>query len=90
MSLTRIVRNIFMPRYKELMHYNNEAEAIQQQAFKYLLDDLEIPCILVIGDAVNSAGTREKHMWNYVEYEGKYYIFDATMGASYRNKENMK
>ncbi|MBP5277875.1 MAG: GH3 auxin-responsive promoter family protein [Prevotella sp.] len=38
MSLTRIVRNIFMPRYKELMHYNNEAEAIQQQAFKYLLE----------------------------------------------------
>lgn len=31
----------------------------------------------------------DKHMWNYVEYEGKYYIFDATMGASYRNKENI-
>lgn len=23
------------------------------------------------------------HMWNYVEYEGKYYIFDATMGTAY-------
>ena len=28
------------------------------------------------------------HMWNYVEYDGKYYIFDATMGASYRDKSN--
>ena len=28
----------------------------------------------------------EEHMWNYVEYEGKYYVFDATMGASFVNK----
>lgn len=28
------------------------------------------------------------HMWNYVEYEGKYYVFDATVGASYRDKKN--
>ena len=26
------------------------------------------------------------HMWNYVEYQGKYYVFDATVGASYRDK----
>lgn len=26
------------------------------------------------------------HMWNYVEYEGKYYIFDATVGASFTDK----
>ena len=24
------------------------------------------------------------HMWNYVEYEGKYYVFDATMGTGFR------
>ena len=29
------------------------------------------------------------HMWNYVEYEGKYYIFDATMGASLANNHAM-
>lgn len=28
-----------------------------------------------------------EHMWNYVEYEGKYYIFDATVGASYYDKK---
>ena len=26
------------------------------------------------------------HMWNYVEYKGKYYVFDATVGASYYDK----
>ena len=29
-----------------------------------------------------------EHMWNYVEYEGKYYVFDATVGASYNNKKS--
>lgn len=29
-----------------------------------------------------------EHMWNYVEYEGKYYVYDATMGASLRDKSN--
>ena len=28
------------------------------------------------------------HMWNYVEYKGKYYIFDATVGASFSDKKN--
>ena len=30
------------------------------------------------------------HMWNYVEYEGKYYVFDATMGASLRDKNSYR
>ena len=30
-----------------------------------------------------------EHMWNYVEYEGKYYVYDATMGASLRDKSNV-
>lgn len=30
----------------------------------------------------------EDHMWNYVEYQGKYYIFDATVGTSYYEKKN--
>jgi len=29
-----------------------------------------------------------EHMWNYVEYEGKYYVFDATVGSSYYNKKH--
>ena len=30
------------------------------------------------------------HMFNYVEYEGKYYIFDATYGTSFRNKTDYR
>lgn len=30
----------------------------------------------------------EEHMWNYVQYDGKYYVYDATMGASLRDKNN--
>ncbi len=30
------------------------------------------------------------HMWNYVEYEGKYYVFDATMGASLNDKNSSR
>ena len=30
----------------------------------------------------------QTHMWNYVEYEGKYYVYDATMGASLSDKSN--
>ena len=30
------------------------------------------------------------HMWNYVEYKGKYYIFDATVGTSYYEKKTSR
>lgn len=29
-----------------------------------------------------------EHMWNYVEYNGKYYVFDATMGTSLYDKKS--
>ena len=38
---------------------------------------------------INSYGVLgDEHMWNYVEYKGKWYVFDATVGASYVNKKN--
>lgn len=48
------------------------------KTFKYLLDKLEIPCILVSGEAENSEGTRENHMWNYVKINEQWYSVDAT------------
>lgn len=48
------------------------------KAFKYLLDKLAIPCILVSGEAVNSEGTRENHMWNYVKINEVWYAVDVT------------
>ena len=37
------------------------------KAFKYLLDNMNIPCVMVIGKATNSNGTTENHAWNYVQ-----------------------
>lgn len=43
------------------------------KAFKVLCDRLEIPCVLVSGDAGGA------HMWNYVQMDdGKWYLVDAT------------
>ena len=37
------------------------------EAFKYLLDALDIPCVIVSGTATNSQGETENHAWNYVQ-----------------------
>ena len=48
------------------------------RAFKLICDALEIPCVLVSGNA-NS----EKHMWNYVQMEnGYWYAVDVTWNDS--------
>ena len=48
------------------------------RAFKYLLDELEIPCVLVIGTGTNSQGQTENHAWNYVQLNGTWYAVDTT------------
>lgn len=48
------------------------------KAFKYLLDKLEIPCIIVAGEAINSEETLESHMWNYVQINNIWYAVDVT------------
>ena len=48
------------------------------KAFKYILDSLNIPCILVGGTATNSSGNTESHMWNYVQIDGVWYGVDLT------------
>lgn len=48
------------------------------KAFKYILDNLNIPCILVSGSATNSNGETESHMWNYVKLDGDWYGVDVT------------
>ena len=46
--------------------------------FKYIMDGLDIPCILVSGTATNSEGTTELHAWNYVELNSQWYAIDVT------------
>ena len=48
------------------------------RAFKYILDGLGIPCVLVSGTGTNSAGETESHAWNYVQLDGKWYGIDVT------------
>lgn len=47
------------------------------RAVQYLLEQLDIPCIYVEGDARDSD---EGHAWDIVQIEGQYYYVDATNG----------
>ncbi len=48
------------------------------RAFKMVMDDVNIPCVLVYG-AFTSATQYEEHMWNYIQFEdGKWYGVDLT------------
>lgn len=48
------------------------------EAFKYIMDAIEIPCIIVSGTATNSEETTENHEWNYVQLDKKWYAVDTT------------
>lgn len=48
------------------------------KVFKYILDSINIDCILVSGDATNSSNKTEPHMWNYVMVNGNWYGVDVT------------
>ena len=48
------------------------------RAFKYLLDNMNIPCVLVVGKATNTQGRSENHAWNYVQSNGRWYAVDTT------------
>ena len=48
------------------------------KAFKYILDDLEIPCVIICGEVVDEKGIIQKHAWNEVYLNGKWYAIDVT------------
>ena len=48
------------------------------RAFKYIMDELNIPCVLVSGIGTNSNGETESHAWNYVQLNGNWYAIDVT------------
>ena len=48
------------------------------KAFKYIMDEMKIPCVLVIGEGTNSQGQTENHAWNYVQVDGNWYAIDVT------------
>lgn len=66
------------------------------KAFKYIMDSLNIPCILVSGEATNSSGKTESHMWNYIQLEDNWYGVDVTwddpliVGGSKNSTSNLR
>lgn len=48
------------------------------KALKYLLDELNVPCVLVCGTGIDENGETEKHAWNYVFLNNNWYAIDAT------------
>lgn len=48
------------------------------KAFKYIMDDFGIPCVIVCGIGQNSNGQIESHAWNYVKIDNNWYAIDCT------------
>jgi hypothetical protein len=54
------------------------------RAFKVLCDELEIPCVLVDGEARSDRYEKPGgHMWNYVQLDGGWYAVDVTWNDPY-------
>lgn len=48
------------------------------KAYKYLLNQVGIESVIVIGEAKNTKDQLEAHAWNYVKLEGLWYAVDVT------------
>lgn len=48
------------------------------RTFKYIMDGIGVPCVLVSGTGTNSQNETESHAWNYVQLNEKWYAIDVT------------
>lgn len=48
------------------------------KAFKLIMDELKIPCIIACGVGRNNSGETESHAWNYVYVNENWYAIDVT------------
>ena len=48
------------------------------KAFQYLMNEIGIDNVIVIGTGTNSNGQTENHAWNYVKLNDKWYAVDVT------------
>lgn len=54
------------------------------RAFMVLCQKLDIPCVLVNGNAKSEKNAQpEGHMWNYVQVDGRWYAVDVTWNDPY-------
>lgn len=63
--------------YGALISKNTVCEGYAR-AFKSIMDDLGIPCLIACGTGVNSSGETETHAWNYINLDGNWYAIDVT------------
>lgn len=48
------------------------------RTFKYLMECVGVPCLLVSGTGTNSQGVTQDHAWNYVLINSQWYAVDVT------------
>lgn len=48
------------------------------RTFKYFMDGVGIPCLIISGTGTNSQGEKESHAWNYVQINERWYAIDVT------------
>lgn len=48
------------------------------RSFKYLMEKVGVPCVLVSGTGTNSEGKSESHAWNYMQVNNQWYAVDVT------------
>lgn len=60
------------------------------RTFKYFMNGVGIPCILVSGTGTNSSGQTESHAWNYVQIDNKWYAIDTTWDDPIIQGENQQ
>lgn len=48
------------------------------RSFKYLMEKVGVPCVLVSGTGNNSEGKSESHAWNYMQVNNQWYAVDVT------------
>ena len=48
------------------------------KSFKFLMDEMNIPCIIVCGTATRDENKSESHAWNYVKINDVWYAVDPT------------
>lgn len=49
------------------------------KAFKYFMDKLDVPCVIVLGKGEDEQGNSEFHAWDYVQLDnGEWYAVDCT------------
>lgn len=72
-----ISKNNIFNIYGTLVNKESVCEGYAK-AFKYLMDQVGVKTIVVIGTATDSKGNSQNHAWNYVNLNNEWYAIDAT------------